>query len=155
MPEYDTPYCNASGHWTVATRLRVRFYETDQMAVVHHSVYIRWFEEGRSAFTRALGYPYSRMETEGLSLAVTEVQARYHRPARYDDEVVVICCLEELLSRDKTFSYEVRRVADDELLVTGRTKHISMDHAGHVIRFPEAMRREFLEGADSKVTRPA
>jgi acyl-CoA thioester hydrolase len=147
MPEYDTPYCNAAGHWTVATRLRVRFYETDQMGVVHHSIYIRWFEEGRSAFTRALGYPYSRMESEGLSLAVTEVQARYHRPARYDEEVAVICSMEEFLSRGMTFGYEVRRAADDTLLVTGWTKHISMDHQGRVMRIPEAMRRGFLAGA--------
>ena len=147
MPEYDTPYCNAAGHWTVATRLRVRFYETDQMGVVHHSIYIRWFEEGRSAFTRALGYPYSRMESEGLSLAVTEVQARYHRPARYDEEVVVICSLEEFQSRGLTFSYEVRRATDETLLVTGRTKLISVDHQGRVIRIPDAMRRGLLAGA--------
>ncbi len=43
----------------VETRFRVRFYETDQMGVVHHAAYITWFEEGRSEFTRAIGYPYA------------------------------------------------------------------------------------------------
>lgn len=147
MPEYDTLYRNAAGHWTVATRFRVRFYETDQMGVVHHSIYIRWFEEGRSAFTRALGYPYSRMEAEGLSLAVTEAQARYHRPARYDEEIAVICALEAFQSRGMTFGYEVRRAADDALLVTGRTKHISMDRHGRVIRIPETLRDRLFAGA--------
>jgi len=93
----------------VETRFRVRFYETDQMGVVHHAAYITWFEEGRSAFTRAIGTPYSQLEREGLSLAVAEVNARYHRPAVYDDEVRVIVCLEQLQSRGMTFSYEVRR----------------------------------------------
>lgn len=147
MRAYDQPYSNAAGHLTVATRFRVRFYETDQMGVVHHSVYIRWFEEGRSAFTRALGYPYSRMEAEGVSLAVTDVQARYLHSARYDDEVAVICTLEEFLSRGMTFGYEVRRAADDALLVTGRTRHISMDHKGRVVRFSETMREGLLAGA--------
>ena len=27
---------------------KVQYYETDQMAVVHHSNYIRWFEEAWS-----------------------------------------------------------------------------------------------------------
>ena len=95
----------------VETRFRVRFYETDQMGVVHHAAYITWFEEGRSAFTRAIGYPYSQLEREGFSLAVAEVNARYHRPAVYDDEVRVIVCLEQLQSRGMTFSYEVRRAS--------------------------------------------
>ncbi len=109
------------------------------MGVVHHAAYITWFEEGRSAFTRAIGYPYSRMEAEGVSLAVAEVTARYHRPARYDDEVSVATCLTGLLSRGMNFSYEIRRAADGELLVSGSTRHISVDAQGRVQRIPAAM----------------
>mgnify|MGYP004616350157 CR=1 FL=1 len=28
----------------------VHYYETDQMGIVHHSNYIRWFEEARTAY---------------------------------------------------------------------------------------------------------
>jgi acyl-CoA thioester hydrolase len=119
---------------------RVRYFETDAMGIVHHSAYITWFEEGRSAFTRAIGFPYSRMEQEGVSLAVAEVNARYHRPARYDDEVRVIARLAQLGSRGMAFSYEVRRVADDELLVTGSTRHISIDAQGRVAVLPPTLR---------------
>ncbi len=114
--------------------------------VVHHAVYITWFEEGRSAFTRAIGYPYSRLEREGLSLAVTEVQARYHRPAVYDDEVVVRARLEALQSRGMTFSYEICRAADGALLVTGLTKHVAVDRHGCVRRIPDDVREKLLEG---------
>ena len=130
----------------VETRFRVRFYETDQMGVVHHAAYITWFEEGRSAFTRAIGTPYSQLEREGLSLAVAEVNARYHRPAVYDDEVRVIVCLEQLQSRGMTFSYEVRRAADGELLVTGTTKHISVDKHGQVTRISGEIREKLIAG---------
>lgn len=131
---------------TVETRFRVRFYETDQMGVVHHAAYITWFEEGRSAFTRAIGYPYARLEREGVSLAVTEVQARYHRPAVYDDEVVVRTRLEALGSRGMAFSYEIRRAADDALLVSGATKHVSVDRHGCVRRLPDEVRAKLLDG---------
>ncbi len=130
----------------VETRFRVRFCETDQMGVVHHAAYITWFEEGRSAFTRAIGYPYAQIEAEGLSLAVAEVHARYHRPARYDDEVIVRVRLDEFQSRGMVFSYEIRRAADDALLVTGSTRHISVDRAGCVRRIPDVIRDRLLAG---------
>lgn len=142
----DQFYRNAAGQPTVETCFRVRFYETDSMGVVHHAAYITWFEEGRSAFTRAIGYPYSQMEAEGLSLAVAEVTARYHRPARYDDEVIIATCLTGLLSRGMNFGYEVRRAADGELLVSGSTRHISVDARGQVRRIPEAVRARWVAG---------
>jgi len=136
-------FTTPDGHLAVEVRFRVRYFETDAMGIVHHASYITWFEEGRSAFTRAIGYPYSRMEQEGVALAVAEVSARYHRPARYDDEVSVVAALLQLGSRGITFAYEVRRTADSELLVTGVTKHISVDSQGCVTVFPAEMRRVF------------
>ena len=133
----------SAGNPAVEVRFRVRFFETDAMGIVHHASYITWFEEGRSAFTRALGYPYSRMEKEGVSLAVAEVNARYHRPARYDDEVLVTAELTQLGSRGMTFSYEVRRAEGGELLVTGSTKHISIDAQGRVTLLPHELREAF------------
>ena len=34
---------------------RVQYYETDQMGIVHHSNYIRWFEEARIDWMRDCG----------------------------------------------------------------------------------------------------
>lgn len=133
-------------HPVVETRFRVRYAETDAMGIVHHAAYITWFEEGRSAFTRAIGYPYARMEAEGVLLAVTEVAARYHLPARYDEEVIVATQLHEFLSRGMTFVYEVRRAADHALLVTGSTRHISVDARGRVRRIPDEMRARIEAG---------
>ncbi|MGE5603271.1 MAG: acyl-CoA thioesterase [Nitrososphaerales archaeon] len=130
----------AGGKPAVEVRFRVRYFETDAMGIVHHAAYITWFEEGRSAFTRAIGYPYSRMEHEGLSLAVAEVSARYHRPAHYDDEVLVLAALTQLGSRGMTFAYEVRRAADNELLASGSSRHISVNPEGRVTILPQALR---------------
>ncbi|MCU0508552.1 MAG: acyl-CoA thioesterase [Anaerolineae bacterium] len=130
----------ANGLPAVEVTFRVRYFETDAMGIVHHASYITWFEEGRSAFTRAIGYPYSRMEQEGISLAVAEVVARYHRPARYDDEVRVQAALSQLGSRGMAFAYEVRRVSDDVLLVSGSTRHISVDAQGKVTVLPQSLR---------------
>lgn len=130
-------------------RFRVRYHETDAMGIVHHAAYLTWFEEGRSAFTRAIGYPYAQMEQDGVRLAVAEVSARYHWPARYDEEIIVRTCLAEFPSRGMTFTYEVRRAADDTLLVTGSTRHIALDPSGRVRRIPDEMRARILAGGTS------
>ena len=38
------------------TKLIVRYQETDQMGIVHHSVYPIWFECGRTDFIKKVGY---------------------------------------------------------------------------------------------------
>ena len=45
---------------------KVQYYETDQMRVVHHSNYIRWFEEARVDLMEQMGMGYDRMEELGL-----------------------------------------------------------------------------------------
>ena len=147
MPEPSRFYRDAERRPVVETRFRVRYFETDAMRIVHHAVYFTWFEEGRSAFTRALGYSYAEMEADGILLAVAEASARYRSPARDDEEVVVATCLAEFRSRSMTFTYEIRRATDDALLVTGSTKLIATGIEGRTKQFPEALRVRLLQGA--------
>jgi len=44
----------------------VFYYETDRMDCVHHSNYIRWFEEARIHFMRQAGFPYEELEAAGI-----------------------------------------------------------------------------------------
>ena len=62
---------------------KVQYYETDQMGVVHHSNYIRWFEEARAEWMEAVGLPYARLEAEGIASPVLSVACAYRRPVRY------------------------------------------------------------------------
>ena len=144
MSESSSLRSTAEGKLVVETRFRVRYHETDSMGIVHHAAYITWFEEGRSAFTRCIGYPLSRMAAEGVALAVVEVTARYHCPARYDDEVVVLACLDSYGSRGMTFSYEIRRASDGALLVSGKSTHVSVGPNGQVRRLPDELRSRLV-----------
>jgi acyl-CoA thioester hydrolase len=150
MSESSTLGSTPDGKLVVETRFRVRYHETDSMGIVHHAVYITWFEEGRSAFTRCIGYPYSRMEAEGIALAVAEVTARFHHPARYDEEVVVLACLDSCGSRGMAFTYEIRRATDGILLVSGKSTHVSLGPDGRVQHLPEKLRLRLLGTRPSK-----
>src|SRR2546423_1153023 len=90
------------------SRTRVRYKDTDQMAIAHHSNYIVWFEIGRTDLCRQAGVPYSAIEERGYLLVVAEIGCRYRTPYRYDDEVVIRTSLAEAGSRAMRFDYELR-----------------------------------------------
>jgi acyl-CoA thioester hydrolase len=123
------------------TTFHVRYAETDQMGTVHHSAYIVWFEEGRSEWSRQLGRRYADFERAGYVLAVSEVYARYHAPAKYDQKVTVRTRASQVRSRSIRFTYEVLDADSGNLLVAGHTTHICLDRAGKPARIPEEWRR--------------
>ena len=51
-----------------ATKLVVRYQETDQKGIVHHSVYPVWFECGRTDYIRMQECQYGQMEKDGVRL---------------------------------------------------------------------------------------
>ncbi len=119
------------------TSFHVRYAETDAMGIVHHASYIVYFEEGRSAYLRQQGTSYADFERSGFFLAVTEVEVKYHKAARYDDLLTVRCWVENSRSRALDFAYEIVRGEECETLVTGCTKHICLDREGKIARIPE------------------
>ena len=123
--------------YTVDTQFRVRYAETDAMGIVHHANYVVWFEVGRVEYFRTLGQDYGQWEEEGYLLQVSEVHARYHAPARFGDLIKVRTWLEQIQSRSVTLRYEILNAASQQRLVTGWTKHISVDRQGKIRRLPK------------------
>ncbi|QKG83956.1 acyl-CoA thioesterase [Kroppenstedtia pulmonis] len=106
------------------TQLQVRYEETDQMGVVHHSKYAVWFEVGRTQMIRQLGYSYGDLEKRGILLPVVDLQCRFVSPARYEDQVQVITQVSEARGPKLAFSYEIRHAGDDTLIAKGSTVHL-------------------------------
>ena len=111
------------------SRTRVRYKETDQMAIAHHANYVVWFEIGRTDLCREVGFPYREIEERGLILVVTEVVCRYRIPYRYDYEVVIRTSLAEAASRKMRFAYELRDASGEKLHATGSSSHVWVDRA--------------------------
>lgn len=76
--------------------LDVRYYETDQMGIVHHSNYVRYFECGRTAMLKELGLPIEKIEEYGVMLPVVSVECRYKVPAKLGDTLRVVSIIDEL-----------------------------------------------------------
>ena len=122
---------------------RVRYAETDQMGVVYHTNYLIWCEVGRTDFIRARGMSYADMERAGVGLAVSELSARFHSAARYDEMIRVRTTLAEVRSRGIIFDYMITRAENSHRLVTARTALVSIDSSGHPISLPGSVRALF------------
>ena len=109
------------------SRTRVRYKETDQMGIAHHSNYFVWFEIGRTDLCRATGISYAEIERRGYILVVTEISCRYRTPFRYDDEVLIRTSVGEMGSRLMKFTYELFDVDGREKRANGFSSHIWLD----------------------------
>jgi acyl-CoA thioester hydrolase len=123
--------------------LRVRYAETDQMGVVYHTNYLVWCEMGRTAFIRERGLSYAELERRGVGLAVAELSARYHAPARYDDLIAVETTLASAGSRGITFDYVVVDALSGARRVTARTALVAIDSEGRPRVIPPDVRALF------------
>ncbi len=136
----------------VDIELRVRYAETDQMGVVHHSVHFVWFEMGRTEYCRAAGFSYAEMEkSTGIFIVVAEAHCRYRSPASYDDRLQVRTWPAEISHRMIRFEYEIRHLDSGRLVATGETRHVPVNSGGRPVPMPPAhlAQLQAFAGADT------
>lgn len=109
------------------TEVRVIYADTDKMGIVYYVNYFKWFEIGRTEMLRAMGFPYSRLEAEGLWLPVVSADCQYKAPAKYDDVLVIRTTIKEMSGASVVLAYEIFNKETGTLLVTGSTKHPTTD----------------------------
>lgn len=103
---------------TSELELDVRYYETDQMGIVHHSNYIRYFECGRSDMMQKAGLPIEKIEQDGIMLPIVSVECRYKMPAMMGDRLRIVSTVKELPTAKMVIFSEVYN-QNNVLLCTG------------------------------------
>ncbi|PLX16440.1 MAG: hypothetical protein C0601_10260 [Candidatus Muiribacterium halophilum] len=122
----------------MASRIRVRYSETDKMGRVYHSHYLVWFEIARVDLMRDKGLVYSQFEKEkSLYLPVRDVQCKYKFPLFYDDEIDVETSLDILDKKRIRFNYKIIRITDRKICAIGNTIHVFIDKEGVLQQIPE------------------
>jgi acyl-CoA thioester hydrolase len=119
--------------------VKVRYAETDQMKVLHHSLWPVYWEVARGAFMESLGFPYGELEKDqGIYFPVISMGAEIEAPAYYDDTITLRCRVAELGRVKLRFHYEGWR--GDTLLARGHSQHGVIDLDWKIVRLPEAVR---------------
>lgn len=112
------------GNFTVYNR-KINYYETDKMAIVHHSNYIRFFEEARLDMMDQFDLNYRKMEDMGIIIPVMSVDCKYIVPLCFDDEVKIHTKIVKFDGIKMEIAYEIYR--DDVLCTTGHSGHCFLD----------------------------
>lgn len=102
-------------------KIAVRYQETDQMGIAHHSVYPIWYEEARTDFIRKLGISYSEIEKMGIMLPLVSLNSKYIKPAFYEDILTVFVNIAYFSSVKIEFNYKIYK--DNSLINIGNTEH--------------------------------
>lgn len=122
-----------------STRIEVRYAETDQMGIVHHSVYAVWFEQARTQFFRDGGSDYAEMEKQGYGCPVLELGVQYKNPTHYG-EFVDIETTATRVDRLR-FRLDYKLSVNGKLCTTGFTVHCLMKDGRPVREFPEIFKK--------------
>lgn len=105
------------------TKITVRYAETDQMGIVHHSNYYVYFEEARTQFIKRCGMSYTEMEQNGIMMPLVECSCKYKIAAKYEDELIIKTWINELTPAKAEFNYSVIREKDQKEIAKGSTIH--------------------------------
>jgi acyl-CoA thioester hydrolase len=121
------------------TQLRVQYYETDQMGVVHHSNYVRYFEIGRTELMRHIELSYKEVEDAGTVMPITDIKVRYFFPAHYDELISIKSSIKEMPKARMVFHYEIYNEQGKLLADGSATLAFVNKTTGRPQRTPEAL----------------
>ena len=123
--------------------LEVRYYETDQMGIVHHSNYIRYFECGRNAMLKEMDMPMEKVEASGVMMAVVAVDAKYKVPAKLGDTLRIVSIIDTPPTAKVVVKTEIYNQSE-QLVCTGSVTLGFIDAmTRRPVRCPEALAEIF------------
>ena len=121
--------------------LKARYYETDQMGIIHHSNYIRWMEEARIDVLNQLGYPYRRFEEMGYMSPVLHAECEYKKSVKFDDEVKIVVSLQDFGKVKFTLRYDIYNMSEGGCLsACGLTRHCFLNKDGRPVMMNKEMK---------------
>ena len=106
---------------------RINYYETDKMGVVHHSNYIRFFEEARCCFLEDNELPYDMLESKGIMSPVLGFSCKYKHHVTFGDFIEIHTKITSFTGVKFTVGYEVYNKNTGVLCVTGESNHCFTD----------------------------
>ena len=127
--------------------VRAYYEDTDLSGIVYHANYLRWFERARSDLLRRLGIDQRAAIEAGVgAYALSEVNLKYLRPAKLDDDILIVTRCTELKAASCRMHQKARR--GDELLAEAHLRVGFVSPNGRPIRQPAEWRAAFARLVD-------
>ena len=111
----------------------VQYYETDKMQITHHSNSIRWMEEARIDFMKQIGWPYEKLEEEGIISPVTAIDCKYRASTTFPDVVTIHVSVAECKPVVLRISYTMTNETG-KTVFEGHSEHCFLSQEGKIVR---------------------
>lgn len=115
-------------------KIRVRAGDTDFTGFAFNARVVEWFSTGRIELLRSRKITYLKdghLVVDGhpqkVAFVVGEINARFQAPARFDDLIQLRTRIVEVKERTVKFDYEIKRLPDKKLLVTGTSTSVCIN----------------------------
>ena len=112
---------------------KVNYYETDRMGIVHHSNYIRYFEEARLDFMEKAGFDYFLLEQDGIISPVLETTCRHSAMLHYGEAFIIETTLTFVGNVKYSFSYIMTNAKTGEKIASGTSTHCFLNEEYKII----------------------
>ena len=89
------------------TILRPRYGEVDQMGYVYHGNYVNYCHQARTELMRKLGIEDKQLESLQIMMPVITMNLHYHKPAGYDDELIVHTLIDKMPATRMHFRFKI------------------------------------------------
>lgn len=128
--------------------VRVYYEDTDAGGVVYYANYLKFMERARTEWLRRLGYEQDNLASEEkIVFAVRRVELDYHKPALFNEELMVNTMLDNLGKASITFRQSVERRG--EILCQGKIQIACVDLSEFKpVPIPKAMYQKINEGSE-------
>ena len=113
----------------------IQYYETDKMGITHHSNYIRFMEEARVHFLKESGWPYDKLEAEGVISPVVGVTCDYKKTTTFPDELEINVAVLEVSPVKFKLGYTM--TVEEKVVCTATSTHCLLSTSGKPISIPK------------------
>ena len=116
-----------------------KYYETDQMGVVHHSNYIRFMEEARIDFLDQIGFPMDVIEAGGVVSPVVGINCQYKNMSYFKDVLCIKVFIKEYSGVRFSIGYEMSDKRTGQLRAIGESSHCFITKEGKIVMLRKVM----------------
>ena len=139
-----------SERYKFSTPVRVRFNETDLQGHVNFGHYLFYFDVGVTDYLRAIGFPYERMQTEGVDMLYGESRARYLSPAYFDETLNIHTRIGHIGNSSLRFEFQAFAAKDSRRVAEGEIRVVMIERATRKkMRVPESLRQAVARFEDA------
>ena len=109
---------------------KTKYYETDQMGIIHQTNYMKWMEEARMDLMDQLGLGYKQMETMEIISPMLSVSINYRGVIRFDDTIIIKTRLTKYDGVMMEIEYTMYDKKTGEIRATASSSHCFLNRTG-------------------------